>query len=65
MPRYHDRRLGAVQGAKEPRPKGGRQIAGFGRRVPDSGVFAPVRAPDAPKRAICRPQLAAIYGPMT
>ncbi len=43
MPKHHDRRRDAVQGAKEPRPKGGRQIAGFGaagaltgaRAVPD------------------------------
>ena len=61
MPKHHDRRLDAVQGAKEPRPKGGRQIARFGASGTLTGAKAPLSRTLLPKQAICRSQLAAIY----
>ena len=65
MPKHHDRRLDAVQGAKEPRPKGDRQIARFGASGALTGAKAPLSRPFLPKQAICRAQLAAIYEFMT
>ena len=65
MPKHHDRRRDVVQGAKEPRPKRGRQIAGFGASGTLTGAKAPLSRPLLPKQAICRSQLAAIYESMT
>jgi hypothetical protein len=45
MPMHHDRRRDAVQRAKEPRPKGGRQIARFGASGALTGAKARCRAP--------------------
>ena len=65
MPKHHDRRRDVVQGAKEPRPKRGRQIAGFGASGTLTGAKAPLSRPLLPKQAICRSQLAVIYEFMT
>ena len=65
MPKYHDRRRNVVQGAKEPRPKGGRQIARFGASGTLTGAKAPLSGTLLPKQSICRSQLAAIYEFMT
>ena len=65
MPKHHDRRRDVVQGAKEPRPKRGRQIAGFGASGTLTGAKAPLSGTLLPKQAICRSQLAAIYEFMT
>ena len=65
MPKHHDRRRNVVQGAKEPRPKRGRQIARFGVPGARTGAKAPLSGTLLPKRAICRSQLAAIYEFMT
>jgi len=65
MPKHHDRRRNAVQWAKEPRPKGGRQIARFGASGALTGAKAPQSGTLLPKQAICRSQRAAIYEFMT
>jgi hypothetical protein len=65
MPKYHDRGRNVVQGAKEPRPKGGRQIARFGASGALTGAKAPLSGTLLPKQAICRSQFAAIYESMT
>ena len=65
MPKHHDRRRNAVQWTKEPRPKGGRQIARFGASGALTGAKAPLSRTLLPKQAICRSQLAAIYEFMT
>ena len=65
MPKHRDRRRNVVQGAKEPRPKGGRQIACFGASGALTGAKAPLSRPFLPKQAICRSQFAAIYESMT
>jgi len=61
MPKHHDRRRDAVQRAKKPRPKRGRQIARFGASGALTGAKAPQSGTLLPKRAICRSQRAAIY----
>jgi len=65
MPKHHDRRSNAVQGAKEPRPKRGRQIARFGASGALTGAKAPLSGTLLPKQTICRSQLAANYETMT
>ena len=65
MPKYQDRRRNAVQWTKEPRPKGGRQIARFGASGALTGAKAPLSGTLLTKQAICRSQLAAIYESMT
>ncbi len=65
MPWHHDRRRNAAQGAKEPRPKRGRQRARFGASGTLTGALAPLSEPFLPKRVLCRSQLAAIYEFMT
>ena len=65
MPKHHDRRRNAVQRTKEPRPKGGRQIARFGAPGALTRAKAPLSGTLLPKQAICRSQLAAIYEFMT
>ncbi len=64
MPKHHDRRHDEVQGAKEPRPERGRQMARFGAPRTLTGALAPLPRPFLPKRAIRRSQLAAIYESM-
>ena len=61
MPKHHDQRRNVAQGAKEPRPKRGRQIARFGAPGALTGAKAPHLRTLLPKQAICRSQLAAIY----
>ena len=61
MPKHHDRRRNAVQRTKEPRPKGGRQIARFGAPGALTGAKAPLSGTLLAKQTICRSQLAAIY----
>ena len=61
MPKHHDRRRNAVQRTKEPRPKGGRQIARFGAPGALTGAKAPLSGTLLLKQAISRSQLAAIY----
>jgi hypothetical protein len=65
MPKHHDRQRDAVQWTKEPRPKGGRQLARFGASGVLTGAKAPLSGTLLPKQAICRSQLAAIYESMT
>ena len=65
MPKHHDRRRNAVQWTKEPRPKGGRQIARFGAPGALTGAKAPLSGTLLPEQAICRSQLAAIYESIT
>ena len=65
MPKHHDRRRNAVQWTKEPRPKGGRQIARFGAPGALTGAKAPLSGTLLSEQAICRSQLAAIYESMT
>ncbi len=65
MPKHHDRRRGAVQGAKEPRLKWGRQIACFGASGALTGAKAPHLRTLLPKQDIYRSQGAAIYEFMT
>ncbi len=65
MPKHHDRRRDVVQGAKEPRPKSGRQMTRFGASCALTGALAPLSRPFLPQRAIRRSQFAAIYESMT
>ena len=65
MSQYHDRRRDADQEAKEPRPKGKRQIARFGASGALTGAKTPLSDTLLPKQTICRSQLAAIYESMT
>ena len=65
MPKHHDRRRDDAQGAKEPRPEWGRQIARFGASGTLTGAMAPLSRSFLPKLAISRSPLAAIYGFMT
>ena len=64
MPKHHDRRLDAVQGAKEPRPERGRRMTRFGASGTLTGALAPLSRPFLPHRAIRRSQFAAIYESM-
>ena len=65
MPGHHDRRRDAAQGAKEPRPKRGRQRSRFGASGTLTGAKAPLSGTFLPKRLLCRSQRAAIYEFMT
>ncbi len=65
MPKHHDRRQDAAQGAKEPRPERGRQISRSGAPCALTGANTPLSHTLLPERAICRSQLAAIYEFMT
>ena len=65
MPKHHDRRRDAAQGAKEPRPERGRQKTRFGASGTLTGAKAPLSRPFLPERVLCRSQLAAIYEFMT
>ena len=65
MPKHHDRRRDAVQGAKEPRPERGRQRSRCGASGTLSGAKAPLSGPLLPQRILCRSQRAAIYEFMT
>ncbi len=65
MPKHHDRQRDEAQGAKEPRPERGRQMARFGAPRTLTGALAPLSRPFLPERAICRSQFAAIYEFMT
>ena len=61
MPKHHDRRLDAVQGAKEPRALRGRRMTRFGASGTLTGALAPRSRPFLRQRAIRRSRLAAIY----